>query len=595
MSKNTALFFLYEKEIKAGLNKLSELFLSKNSNFLSRLGYIRSIYLPEDTIADGKQYYEGRYNNTDLNYPLHDPSVQNIAERAVSGMITYHLNPRDKYFSLTHLSYSSFRTKEISDDKAIKFRETDIHKILQAPNNFLAEASMERDKMIFGLGAKVIEDDDVAVAEINHYPPEDVMLGSTNGKTFDIFGVCEQLSEFAFSVRFEVEDDNDFQARRKEIAGSIGGSGELIKCYRINIKRNEFIKHMTNQNTAERGSNERKKYTKYLEILFPPLDKVKNPWIDIWFNDDGPITVRSKNFYNIIISQWGPSHMPFGIGKGQGDKAIPLAVMLAEMTDTNLTGYERTVAAPYIIPSEKTLFGSDFSRDGIIIANPTTGKGMPSVLSAGVDLRAAVEFSEYYLEKHRMMFFLDVFELIRKSRMTTVEVDRRGQDNFRRIGLFVVQDEATNLNPTVNAINHIIHNDIKDKGGKDDKVAQSLLVAQYSSALSYGHRNSVFEQTDRLTESLTRMAALQKQSPQFGNFLDFKGQADTLVKSSDQMDFLLDEEERAAKEEQEAKQMQNEMDLRKQQAAGVAMDNAKKQEEVNTMSAGQEQQTPKQT
>ena len=566
---------LFKPIVKKGLEQLKGFFIAERTDYLQRLKYIRSVFLPEDKLDEMNNYYTGSYDGENYNFRIFDPTVGNIVDRATSGMITYHLNPKDKYFSLTDLFYKSGENVGVERMKALKARTEDIHKLIQLPGNFLAEAKLTRDKMVFGIGGKVIEDEGADLAAtLFHYAPEELALGSTNGKSFDIFGVCENLTPFEFGQRFGTKmDDNIFQDKMYKCTG-IMGADERKKCYRMNIKREALVRHMMLQTNADKKTEEYKGYEKFINELFP--NDEKNPWLDLWFNEHGLITSRALPYHNIIVSQWGPSHMAMGIGKGQGDKAMPLAIMLAEITDINLTGFERTVAAPYVIPSEKTLFGSDFGRDGIIIANPSTGKGMPSILSANIDIRATVEFAEYYLTKEEKLFFLDIFELAKQGRMTTVEVERRGQDDFRRAGMFVVQDEATNLNPTVTALNHIIHNYL----GIKDKAATLTLSAQYISALSYAHKNSIFDQTDRVVQSLTGIAALQQNAPKFSEVLDYKGQAEALVKGSDQMEFLLNEEERERITQQNEERMQSENDLAREQAAGAALQNAQMAEEA---------------
>ena len=101
------------------------------------------------------------------------------------------------------------------------------------------------------------------------------------------------------------------------------------------------------------------------------------------------------------------------------------------------------------------------------------------------------------------------------------------------------------------------------------------MTARHTSALSYAHKNSVFEQTDRVTESLMRMGQLQQGNPQFEEFLDFKGQAGVLIRGADQLDYLLDEQEAEQNKQRRMEMQETEADRMRQEAAGAALNNAK--------------------
>lgn len=572
---------LYGPLIKKGLEAFNGYFFKHNSYFRNKMQYVRAVYAPDDDLGNMQDYYEGSNDGESFNFKSYDPIPGNIVERATSGMMSYHLNPRDKFFALTRFGYKTEQEPNANFDKLAKQREDDIHQIMQIPSNFLAEAKFIRDKMLFGVSGKVIESEvEKITASIEQYPPEALGVGTTNGKVFDIFGVCETLTGFELAMRFG--RDNPNLGVKQEML-SLSGMDRSHECRRINVKKDAFMFHMEMQSNADRTSLEHKNYMRYLNHLFK--GEKDTVWLDIWYNDQGVLSVRGLPYYNIIISQWGPSHKLRGIGKGQGEKSLPLAIILAEVSDINLSGYERTFAPPYLLPNVKSLLGNDFGRDGIIYGQPAGG--VPTNLSLNADVRAMIEFGEYYLQKQRDLFFLDVFELIKKSRMTTVEVDRRDRDDFRRMSLFVTQDEATNLNPTVVGLNHILH----EKIGAVDKASMIALSAQYTSALSYAHKNSIFDQTDRLTASLTGLAKLELEAPSFKDFLDFVGQGRALVKSSDQMDFLLTEEESQQNMERRREMEQSEADILRGQAQGQQLQNAKLQNEaLNVQPQGQQPQ-----
>ncbi len=569
----------FKETIIGGLKDLKKFYLCEFSSYMGRYNYIRSVIAPTDYIDDFKDYYKGDYEDREIDYSIYDPTIPNICERSVSGMGTYHMNPRDTYFDIQDLFFKKEEEKNTTDlAKALQDMTQDIHKLGQLPLNFIENLKMMRDKMYFGIGGKVIESEGTTLpAEIVHYSPEELAIGSSNGKKYDIFGVKEELSLFSFKTRFDIGKEHPFQSEHfmKRVGmGLMEEGGEAIVCYRICIQRDVIIRHMEEKCSADPGTSDYKRYKKLIMHLFPK--EKQNPWIDMWFNDYGLISVRSLAYQNIIVSQWGPSHRTLGIGKGQGDKCIPLAMIIAEIADISYTGFERTYAAPYVIPSNKTLFGSDFGRDGIIVANAASGKGMPTILSANVDIRGAAEFWEYNIEKFKKLWFLDVFELVHKNRMTTVEVNRREQDDYRRLLIFVQQDEATNLNPEVVAMKHILH----EYYGKDDVLSNRVILARYTSPLSYAHRNSVFEKTDKLNESLAMMGQTLEKFPALREVLSWKGQVKKLVKGSEELDYLLSDEEQQAQEQMREDSEQSELDLKRGQAEGQALDNAKRYEEV---------------
>ena len=148
--------------------------------------------------SDGASFYS--FNDADYNN--FDPSPVILVERAVSALMSYHLNPTDKFLVLEDIQAKFAKNVDLSKVKALDERGDLLHSIYQDPDNLFVQAQCTKDQLVFGFSTKTVEDDEDLIGRFVHYMPEETLLGSSNGRTFDIFGVKEMLTNFEAKQRF---------------------------------------------------------------------------------------------------------------------------------------------------------------------------------------------------------------------------------------------------------------------------------------------------------------------------------------------------------------------------------------------------------
>ena len=475
-----------QKDFIRALCELKQTFLADNNYYKLLWSHLRALYCPVDT--------ERFTANEDYDYPLYDPAAIKAVDRAVSGYQSYHISPNDTYFELDAFSdlLKSIDESDKDTEKALGKRTKDIHSIKQHPHNYAVMTKNIRDKLIFNLTAKVIDEHPVMVAKFEHFDPEDVALASSNGMEHDIFGVRRRLTPFQMNVLFKkkLTDNKQYQSASGDVARRPKrndlNSFEGDYYYRFNVPVSVLREYVL--------IGKREHDTDYMELVnhYLPLTKEDDTlWVDVKFTDYDLLSINILPFRKIIVSKMFPENVTLGVGKGIGEKALAVTIELNEVAQTNLTAYERTYGPSYTAFGEADVLNVDLSTDFVNFisegAKPVTAN------SLNADMNGIIAYFNHMEAKVMKMFDLDVFELINKSRMPGSEVDIRKSDDYRKLGIYLAQDSNDDLNPTVLVLNYILHNYIKEQKGTDF-LQKKVLNARYISAIAMAHKNSSMDQ-----------------------------------------------------------------------------------------------------
>lgn len=500
--------------------------LYERSYYKRRIDDLRSAFLPRRD-AGYHEYSSGTYFNN------HDPSPLNALDRAVGNLMSYHYNPNDKF-----IKFGTFdRPEDISSAgavdtvKKLAVRNDLVHKVLQDSDNINTETAVRRDTLIFPWGVKVLELDSDIIMKATHYTPEEVIALSSNGRTWDVFGVCENIGRFQARVRYPKPMTEKLE---EHFAGSPENymEGHEIEVIRLNIRLG-VLKQVLRDCFNEDDDNG--KALKYILKFFGITNENEHEWLDIHFTRYGIMDFVVRPVRNIIVPLFHPPNGPMSMPRSQGEKALALAITLTDLNDINLTGYERTYAPPWNFPDETTLRGADLSRDGILFSpGETTGNIKP--LSLGADVGGMVSFYELYLGKLEKTFFLDIFKLVEQTHMTKGEVSKR-TDEYRQASMFVASDEVSNLVPTVSFTNYAI-----DQHEKYGDISDISISPRYTSALAYSHRNTILERTDRIMATIGNMVKVNEAAVKLRPALNILGHAKEIITQLDAKTLLNSEE-----------------------------------------------------
>lgn len=473
---------------------------------------LRSIYMPQqDMKFMHSQNYE--YNN-------YDPTPENSFERACSGMMTYHVNPLTPFFKLRQPAHANLQGEEVPDDlaKALGTRTRAIHGIFQEVQNFQTVARVNRDKLCFGIGCKIVEEDKQRISRFSHIPPENIALGTSNGQYLDIYGVKETLNDFQARKRFPKPFEEDYWMK-KDICGLTNTT--MTDYYRFNIPLTIMKEHI--EDYAKKHFQPRE-VKRIIEQLLPGVSKKEKivgdiPWVDVWFNDETIFYMGIVDSRRIITSMMAPPYTINSFARGQGEKALPLALMLSEMAVIGTYAYERTFAPAWSVVDDMGQMGLTFDRGGVSFKE----KGMedPHPMSLGAEMRDMTEYNRFTQARFDRMLFIDVFELMQKDRMTEDEVQIRNQDDLVKLVFYTVQDQYDDLNPTVLSINNHIDKRINDS---KSLLQKQVLTAQYTSALAFANRGGVMSKLGQLVNAgrqVGEMVAMESEINDDLNYLDY--------------------------------------------------------------------------
>ena len=149
--------------------------------------------------------------------------------------------------------------------------------------------------------------------------------------------------------------------------------------------------------------------------------------------------------------------------------------------------------------------------------------------------------------------------------MTKAEVNIRDVDDLKKMGLYLVQDQHDDLNPSTLAVNHMIHDHI---GADKDLLSQRVLNARYTSALAFAIYSNVFMKMDKVFNITQKAATIQEGGSEINDILDVPGYLEKQLVKVGEEELLRNEEDSNARQEERKRQAAVERDAKQAQALG---------------------------
>jgi len=470
---------IFSDEVKQDVN--SKLMSLVETEFLGDKPFYKELFqeLRASLMPSNSEKY---VNTSSYQYEIFDPTPINSCQRALAGFMSSHYMPQDTFFKFT-VPLEDSQDPDLVLNQKLNSRAEKVHSILQQPSNFSKIFSFMRDKLVLGVGCVVVEKHPEVVSQLTNHMPENCGFLSSNGSVHDITFIRENLNQFQASIRFP---ELKFENQSDRISDNTGDW-----YYRLNIPKNVLFKYLT----AYKDKKQDREYFQYIEKVFGKKFLKKNEkgdFLDVWFSRRGILSATEIRNRVIITSFMQAANDTLGVGRGQGELALPIFRILTELEVINLSGYERTFMPSWAVSDEPNALSFDLTRDHINFIDADSKAPQP--LSLNSDVRAMVEFKNYKQALFDRILYLDAFQLLNKSRMTTDEVDVRRQDAYRNLGPFISEDENGFLNPVV----RIMLDHINESSKKADRVAIKSLQATYTSPLAFSARESVFTKAQQI-------------------------------------------------------------------------------------------------
>lgn len=494
----------------------------------------------------GKDYGHNDEHTNDLL----NPTPADTLERAVSGIISFHYSPSEPFMGLKKRDYVEMEdteaTENAEDAKALNARTHSIRSIIQSPENFSVMTQAARETLKVGVCGKTVDPDPVNMASMQYYPFDQIGVATSNGKILDIYMVCEELTRFQARMRFpSIASDPSYWTERK-VDGVF--DGEKKKYYRLNLPLPVIRQHMMDRlRSVADDENSRKKF---VDSLFPEKDNNTGipgnvTWADIWFCDEMICSIDLLDYHPIMINCAAPPYNVRSFARGQGEKSLSLLMAITHAFEKTITAFDRTYDPSWSVVDENQRLGLDLSSGSVSFKE--AGTDDPTPLSLNAEIRGAVEWGQYLQMLYDRIFYLDVFELLNKSRMTKAEVQVRDTDDFRKMTMFLVEDQKTNLNPMALSINHIIHKHLVDNN-KEDRLADMKLQAVYTSDVAYASKNSVFTKVRQNAQMVLEVGTAMAEDNPMNDVVDLPNYFAGNMMKAGEPEILRDEDDRVRKE-----------------------------------------------
>lgn len=519
------------------LDDLKQAFIADLGSNKEMMKMLRAWLMPEQDKGFGE--YD------DFNVDIFDPTPENSFERAVSGMLSLHWSPMDEYFRLKERrNLIKGADDGVDIGKALGDRSELIHEIIQSPENFHVKAINARDKLGLALGCKEMDDDEDLIMRFTSFPPEDAALATSNGRIIDVFGKREELNHFQLKRRFP--DPIDPRVFEKVRTMKIMDK-PTITVNRFNIPLTVFKEMVMGCVEYEGFENLRRDIYKVITSLTGSYSegKEKGVWVDVWWCDNGLLSVNTDPYRRIIISHMSPPYKIRSFARGQGEKGLPLMLQLSDLTVMAHSGFEKTYTPSWAVENDIEKLGLDLGRDGITFIE--TGMKGPRPMTLGANLNDAISFAQYKQALYDRIMYMDVFELLNKSRMSVKEVDLRNLEDYSKLLLSFIQDQFDDLNPEVLGINHRIHDLL---GKNNDPLSNRVLSARYSSTLAFATRAGVFVKMDKVLETAKKVEATVANQTELSDDIDTVSYyKQNMIRIGEEKVLRTEEESRERKEE----------------------------------------------
>ena len=554
--------YVHAAEIIRLLLDFKKGFLGEIGHINERFKCIRSVY---DQWDDKEDYQDsGLDGETDL----YDPVVRRTVTDVTSGWMSYHRNPKDRFFAIGDIDIEQVIKGGIDTDKEKAFadRSSDIHRVIQQATNYYEESKVQRDKITFGIGGKRLfrnpDSESEIVTNFQQYPPEDVARVSSNGLVYNVFGVREKLSKFNIKERWPRPIMMPNYDKRLNIMDSPD-----TWVYSFSLPTSVW------KNMVDARFSERDAIREAMGIVGLGVGNQKpGEWITVDFTENAILNSEKTTYQQIVISQFAPGPDAMSMGRGLGANAMVLALLLAEVQGIDLAAFERTFTPPWAVHEEADERGLNLGRDAVMYVSDHASKH-PRPLSLGADMRAVMEFHDWIAARFQRIMFLDTFDLLNKSRMTKAETLIRNDAALRKLGSYIITDEAADLNPTVLIVNAQIHEKLK-KNEQAKELSKTVLSAQFISPLSIAHRTNSFTFSDQIMDYLTQVDTILTNDGPINDVVDLlEDVKSVMVKSGNEhtLRTLVDASERLATREDARQSKLDQIDSQNIQAIGQAM------------------------
>lgn len=497
-----------------------------------------------------RQYFTGGVSPHTLN-----PTPYETVKRSVSGFMSYHHTPYEKFFKTDIFNYDAaiMDDKELLRRNALHWKAMDnaTHAVMQQPQNIMQEALFIMDRLVFNIGIKTLDlDSNLGVKKTTH-PVENLIYFSSNGVDLDIQGVVEDLSWFQYKMRYKeqvmpLSDSNQVAYDRAFSLNPFDSNSEYVekdvKVYRLNIASKVFTNwikgYMLSNGLDTLVSMWERNYKKEYGIKDDSI-------IDLTINEFGDIiNIVSRDYRTVIVGHLGFVTKDGLRGKSQGDVALGTAKILQETEEILINGYERAYGPAFFIPSAldaevAQLIGRD---EFIFTDDPEAVK--PLVIP--IDMNTALAVAKDWEERLRNLFFLDVFSLIEKNRMPINEISMRRADGFKQLGLFVAADTQSSLEPEVLSIRKMY---LEDKFPAAP-VRDSKVRVSYISPIIQAIKSSSLDEHSRILNIGTAVEQIAQGT--MNKVMDAEEVMFDVFKKTDKMDFMKSAQQREEIAAQEA-------------------------------------------
>ena len=445
---------LYLDHIKEAFQKFVDI-TSKgtfNQATNSKIQQLRAHFIPAHDddffsyVSEGGAVYNGGAASSLLN-----PTPYEVVKYSTAGFLSYHHTPYDLFFKSHFIPKVDISAEQTRDILQYWYRrDLRTHAILQQGHNLLQEALFTMERLVFNLGCKTLDIDENLNVRKTHHPIENVMAFSSDKLNRDILGVKENLNWFQFKTRYpkpfmqpdrakDIQEAYDFT----RVSDHFPGTSSDTTVYRYNLSVSVFKMFMSSFLSHRPESQKRFEATFRREFSLRGDDIV-----DMTLMRDGTVVyIKSAPYRTIIVGNLGGVYKDGVRGKSQGDVALSRAIALQEAEVIAYQAFERAFGTMFLANSdlEGKIFDNLSSDDILYVDNDTDFKP----LNIQIDIATAYQILDRWEEKIRQQFFLDIFTLIEKNRMPVQEINIRRSDGFKQLGLYVVSDMATNLEPEV--------------------------------------------------------------------------------------------------------------------------------------------------
>lgn len=496
--------------------------LAKDNTFSDRtrntIADLRAHLMPADddpfmTVPSvGALGLETYSSSTDVRNTL-NPTPYEVIKKSTSGFLSFHHTPYEDFFK-TRLILPEKSDKVLLEqsEEYWRWRDKRNHDHVSQARNVVEEALFIMSRIVFNIGAKTLDYDKVLTVKKKTYPVESACLFSSDGQHLDIQGVCESLTWFQYRTRFpnpmfprkegqdQIAQSYDF-TRRVTQNTTHSHPGDVM-VFRFNVPI-EFMKDYLRSYFLSQGKLSSGE--EILDIISNDLSN-KHDVLDFWVDQEGNIiSLTGRNYRTIIIGHLGFITKDGVRGKSQGDMMLSTAKSLQEAEEILVEGFERKFGPAWAFPTElERRAYKSLSRNDVIYVKPNQADGLRP-LTVQTELREAKELILAWEERLATLGFLDVFNLINKSRMPVPEIAMRREDGFRQMGLFIAADTAYNLEPEIATISRI--DEEHNKLPEPPQMEGSTKVG-YISPLIKAMRASALDEASRLLDVMAKVESV---------------------------------------------------------------------------------------